>query len=196
MNKKFIAVATLTTIGAIGISSAFAATPVQNPEQTQTQNQIQVNRDFGGKMGDRKAMINLTEAEKTSLTSMTDTQKKEFFTKKKAESEAKKTAQEAVIDKLLAGTALTADEEKIRQEIIAERAERQAKKTERAAERAKIQTIIDKQKTGTMLAAEEQTLLDQSKNRGGKIKNLQNNSSADVSARPNREQTTTENVLK
>jgi len=43
----------------------------------------------------------LTTDEKTSLESMTDTQKKEFFDKKRTENEAKFDAREAVIDKLL-----------------------------------------------------------------------------------------------
>lgn len=76
---------------------------------------------------------NLTAEEKNTLTSMTESQKREFFEKKRAEKKAKRTAQENVIDKLLAGETLATEEEKIRQEIISERKARAEKKTEMKA---------------------------------------------------------------
>jgi hypothetical protein len=87
-------------------------------------------------------MTQLTDAEKTSLESMSDTEKKAFFDKKRLEAEAKKDARETVIDKLLAGTALSSDEETIRAEIIKERSEMKAKKAEFKA----IKTLLEKKK--------------------------------------------------
>jgi hypothetical protein len=46
-------------------------------------------------------MNKLTDAEKESLKTMTDEQKKAFFEKKRAEMEAKRDSHEAVIDKLI-----------------------------------------------------------------------------------------------
>ena len=62
-------------------------------------------------------------------------------------------AHEVVVDKLLAGTALTADEEKIRAEIITQRAERKVQKEKMDAIRAKLAA-------GTALTTEEQALVD------------------------------------
>lgn len=78
---------------------------------------------------------NLTAEEKNTLASMTESQKREFFEKKRAEKKAKQTAQENVIDKLLAGETLTAEEEKIRQEMITERNARAEKKAEMKAKK-------------------------------------------------------------
>ncbi len=74
-------------------------------------------------------MTQLTDAEKTALANMTSDQKKAFFDAKITEVKAKAEAKETVIDKLLAGTALTADEEILRQEIIKDRAAMKAQKT-------------------------------------------------------------------
>lgn len=78
---------------------------------------------------------NLTTEEKNALASMTESQKREFFEKKRAEKKAKRTAQENIIDKLLAGETLTAEEEKIRQEIISERKVHAEKKAEMKAKK-------------------------------------------------------------
>lgn len=103
----------------------------------------------------------LTPTEQTALTSMTNTEKKAFFDKKLADMKAKRDAHEVVIDKLLAGTALTTDEETIRQEIIKDRADMKAKHTQMA-------TIIAKKAAGTTLTAEEQALLDSMPKMNGK----------------------------
>ena len=79
--------------------------------------------------GDKGGFINdLTTEEKTALESMTDDEKKAFFETKKVENDAKRTAHENVIDKLLSWEKLTAEEEVVRTEIIKERAERKANK--------------------------------------------------------------------
>jgi hypothetical protein len=84
---------------------------------------------------------------------MSVTERQAFFEKKRTEMEAKRDAHEIVIDKLLAGTALTADEEKIRGEIITQRAERKAQREKMDAIRAKVQA-------GTTLTSEEQAIVD------------------------------------
>lgn len=79
--------------------------------------------------GDKGGFINdLTTEEKSALESMTNDEKKAFFETKKAENDAKRTAHENVIDKLLSWEKLTAEEEVVRTEIIKERAERKANK--------------------------------------------------------------------
>lgn len=124
------------------------------------------------KQGGGHMMTTLTDAEKTALESMTDEQKKAFYETKRAESEAKRTAHEAVIDKLLAGTTLTAEEETIRQEIITARAERKAREVEMQAKREQLKVVLEKKAAGTTLTTEEQALLDsmpQRGNKGGKM---------------------------
>lgn len=95
----------------------------------------------------------LTEAERTQLASMTETQKKEFFETKRAEKRAEKEKYENVIDKLLKGEVLTAEEEALRAEIIQKRAEKQEK-------REKIKAIMEKKNSGQALTADEQAILD------------------------------------
>lgn len=101
----------------------------------------------------------LTDEEKTQLESMTDEQKKAFFETKRAEIEARQELRETVIDKLLAWTTLTSEEETVRQEIISERTEIKAKK----AEMEEIRTIMKKYKSGETLTTEEQAKLDEFK---------------------------------
>ena len=112
--------------------------------------------------------MELTDAEKTALESMSDTEKKAFFDKKRTEMETKMEARDTVIDKLLAGTTLTPDEEKIRQEIITERTAMKAKRAEMKAQMEKIKTIIEKKKSGQTLTTEEQTVLDSMPKHGGR----------------------------
>lgn len=70
-----------------------------------------------GKRGGKKGMKNLTDEEKTALESMSDEEKTAFFETKKAERQDQKQAKKTVIDKLIAWTALTTDEEVLRNEI-------------------------------------------------------------------------------
>lgn len=116
----------------------------------------------GWKMGERWFWFaELTDAEKTALESMTDTGKQEFFEKKREEQKAKMESHENVIDKLLAWSTLTADEETIKQEIIKERTERKAKIAEMEAKIAEIKPILEKKKAWTTLTSDEQTKLDE-----------------------------------
>lgn len=103
---------------------------------------------------------NLTDEEKTALESMTSEERQTFMETKRTEQEAKRESHETVIDKLLAWTSLTSDEETIRQEIIKQRAERKVEMETRKAEMEEMKTIMDKKKAGTTLTTEEQTKLD------------------------------------
>jgi glucuronate isomerase len=112
-------------------------------------------------------MNDLTPAEQTSLSNMTPAQKKEFFDAKLTEAEAKKTARDIIIDKLLAGTALTPTEETLRQTIITERAAHNVKEGEMKAKMTQMKAIFDKKKAGTALTADEQKLFDSMPKMGG-----------------------------
>ena len=74
-----------------------------------------------GKMGKH-----LTDDEKTALESMSDDAKKTFFDAKKAEKTAQKQANKSVIDSLIAGETLSADQETTKATMIAKIAERSA----------------------------------------------------------------------
>lgn len=102
----------------------------------------------------------LTDAEKTALESMTDTEKQTFFETKRTEQKAKIEAHANVIDKLLAWSSLTSEEETLRQEIIKERAERKLERETREAEMEAIQPILEKKRNWETLTTDEQTKLD------------------------------------
>lgn len=124
-------------------------------------------------------MNQLTDAEKTKLATMSDTEKQAFFEAKRTEMEAKMEAREAVMDKLVNGETLTTDAEKaIQKEIITQRAEmkkaREEMKVKREAEqksRAEIKTIIEKKKSWATLTNDEiAKLLDAFVNKADQIK--------------------------
>lgn len=98
-------------------------------------------------------MKKLTDAEKTSLESMTDAQKKEFFQKKMDEQKANMDARDTVIDKLLNGENLSDSDKTLVTEMKTERAKMKANRAQMENIRAK----LDKKET---LTSEEQTFLD------------------------------------
>lgn len=106
-------------------------------------------------------MSQMTDAEKTAFEAMSDADKKTYMEKKHTDMEAKRDAREAVIDKLLAGSTLTSDEETIRKEIIADRAAHKVEKAQMKAKMEQMKAIFDKKKAGTALTADEQKLLEQ-----------------------------------
>ena len=117
---------------------------------------------FGHKMGGpggMRALADMTDAEKTAFESMSNAEKKTFMEKKFAEMQVQRDAREAVIDKLLAGTALTADEETLRQTIITDRAAHKVKEAQMKAKMEQIQAILAKKQAGTTLTTDEQALL-------------------------------------
>ena len=158
------------TIGLLAAVSTFAATGTT--PTTSTSNVVnKVARAFGWEHGMRGGMgpiAQMTDAEKTAFTAMSDADKKTYMEKKRTEMEAKHDAREAVIDKLLAGTALTADEETLRKEIITDRAAHKVEKAQMKAKMEQMKAIFDKKKAGTALTADEQALLDSMPKMGGR----------------------------
>jgi len=99
--------------------------------------------------------IELTDAEKQSLTTMTAEQKKAFFEQKMQVAKTEKLAHDSVIDKLLAWLSLTTEEETLRQTIIKERATMKVKQAEMQVMKA----IMQKSRNGEALTADEQAKL-------------------------------------
>jgi Spy/CpxP family protein refolding chaperone len=178
MNKSIlISSAAIMTIGAIAVTtfatSTFAASNATSTESVTSKIHTMVNgwggghgHHGGGEMGGHKMEI-LTPAEQTALTSMTDTQKKDFFEKKHTEMETRHDAREAVIDKLLAGTALTAEEEILRKTIITEHAAHQIEEVTMKTKMTQMKAIFDKKRAGIALTVDEQKLLDSMPKMGG-----------------------------
>lgn len=104
--------------------------------------------------------MQLTDAEKTALQSMSDSEKQAFFEKKMETARAERDAKEAVIDKVLNGESLTSDEQTLLTTIKTERAAQKEERAKREAEMTAMKAIFDKQKAGTTLTADEQAKLD------------------------------------
>ena len=195
--KKIIASSILATIAVAGITGlSVSADEVTNTDSKKSSGfEKMFDRDGGekwerGQRGWKMGKMNLTETEKESIKDMTQEEKKAFMETKKeafknmtdeektalkekmqAEKEAKNVERQAksqVIDDLLAGKTLTADQETLRNEIISERAEKKANKLERDEKREVIKAIIEKKKAGTELTEEEATLKELKWNKGGK----------------------------
>lgn len=103
----------------------------------------------------------LTDAEKTKLESMTDSEKKAFFEAKMTAEKAERDTKEAVIDKLINWQSLTDSEKVTLEKIKTERAERKAEMQKREAEMTKVKAILEKKKAWTALTADEQKVLDE-----------------------------------
>lgn len=202
LNKKIIAgtSATLLTLG-LTATGAFASTvntqPTTSTIPTNTKSTIQSQtfhkdfwiqhkefgkgiRDFGKGHWPHIGNLQLTDEEKTQLSTMTNQQKQDFFKAKRTEQIKQKQAEDIVIDKLLAGQTLTSDEETIRQTIIKDRANRKAQETKRETERQQLEAIKTKQQSGQILTSDEQTLLDSIKNKGSMRKNHIKDKTTDV----------------
>jgi hypothetical protein len=76
------------------------------------------------------------------------------------EQKTKMEAHENVIDKVLAWSTLTSEEETTKQEIIKERAEKKLERETREAEMVTIKPILEKKKAWTTLTSDEQAKLD------------------------------------
>ncbi len=115
---------------------------------------------FGSEWRVGGPMEQLTDTEKTALQSMTDTQKQDFFDKKRETAKAEREAKETVIDKVLNGETLIASEQTLLTTIKKERAERKIEEQKRDAEMQVMKPIFEKVKAGTTLTSDEQTKLD------------------------------------
>ena len=107
--------------------------------------------------------LELTDAEKIEIETMTDAEKKEFMETKKEAKHAEREAKEAVIDAHLAGQSLTVEQETLRAEIIKERAERKAQREEMKALKEEMKPIFEKKRNGEDLTDAEQAKLDEFK---------------------------------
>lgn len=142
--NKIVAAATLVALTATGLSYSYA------DNETNTVNQF-------------KQM-------KFERIELTDEQKAEMQAQRE-EKQVQREAHEAVIDALLAGETLTADQEVIRAEIIEQRAERKIKMEERKEKMLQFKEIRNKIQSWEDLTADEQALLDEMKShKGGKQK--------------------------
>lgn len=129
MNNKILTVVLITGITATGFAGISAANEgVFGEDIEQRVDALEEKLDFDGekksKFGKRKGLKNLTEEEKLALESMSDDEKKAFFDAKKEEMKANKEAKKAIIDALIAGESLTADQEAQRLEMLSEMEER------------------------------------------------------------------------
>lgn len=138
MKNKMLLIAGAVTVATLATTSVFA--------------------DFG-----RWMLPQLSTEEKTKIETMTQEERQTYFETKKAEMEARMDSHEAVIDKLLNGETLTADEKKLVEEIKAQRAEHKAKKAEMEAKRTQMDAIKTKLQNGETLTTEEQALVDEMK---------------------------------
>lgn len=187
MNKnKIITGITLVSLAAAGTlayaadssstTTTWATTNTANKISLQNEQGFGLGRGgkmWGWMMGEERwmwmgmgKMAQLTDEEKTALTTMTVEQRQAFMKKKRTENEAKRDAHEAVIDKLLNWQILTDAEKKIVEEIKTERAkmkeERVTREKEQAVMKTKMETrqaLIAKVKAGQTLTADEQKQL-------------------------------------
>lgn len=105
-------------------------------------------------------MASLTDAEKTKLATMTDTEKQAFFETKMTAEKALRDAKETVIDKLINGETLSDAEKATLATIKTERAQEKAERADREAKMTEIKPILEKVRAGTTLTADEQAKLD------------------------------------
>lgn len=122
-----------------------------------------VSADFAWKWFGFWQKIQISEEEKTMIQSMTNEEKQVYFEEKREESIAEMKAKETVIDKLLAWTTLTDEEEIIRQEIISQREERKSQMEEMQAKKELMHEIMEKSKAWEELTDEETALLEEFK---------------------------------
>jgi len=155
MNNKILSVilvAGIATTGFAGISSANTGTTLSDVTE-KIESGVESLTHSGEKFGKRKGLKNLTDDERLALESMSNEQKQAFFAEKKAEMTAQKEAGKAVVDKLINGESLTADEEATRLELLAKIEERSGSHSKPGAE------VIAKVLAGDELTDEDQATL-------------------------------------
>ncbi len=135
--NKLIAAAALIAVSATGLSYSYADEELS----TTTTNTV---KEF------QKGKFERVE--------LTDEQKVEMQVQRE-EKQAERKSHNEVIDALLAGETLTAQQEIIRAEIIEKKSEMQAKKLEMEEKKAEIQAILEKVKAWETISDDEQTML-------------------------------------
>ncbi len=123
------------------------------------------NKKGWDKKGGKKGMKNhLTDEEKVLVESMSDDEKKAFFETKKAEHTANKEARKTVMDKLLAGIALTAEEETLRVEIATKMNDTTSESKKKGRKgNGETKEIMKKLVNGETITAEEKATLEEMK---------------------------------
>ncbi len=125
-----------------------------------------LKENTGTKNGKRKWMRSLTDEEKLSLESMSDEEKKAFFTEKKAEKQAQREAYRNIVGKLIDNETITEEERATIQAKISEREARYAesgKTVDENSEKFQRKTVINKLLSGESLTTTEQTVLTEMK---------------------------------
>ncbi len=143
---------------------------ILNADEQAKLEEVKANRGEGkkgkrwGKHGKRNGLSFLSDTEKASLESMTDDEKKAFFTAKKEEKKAEKEASQAIISKLINGESITDTERASLQEKQAAFADK-GDRPEREGnnEKAAMKAVITKLIAGEALTADEQATLDEIK---------------------------------
>ena len=156
MNNKLISAVLLAWIASTGFAWISSADDTQVTTSTS-----ESSYGFEMKKGKHmRGMNHLSEEDKALLEDMDETEKQEFFEQKREEYQAKRELQESVIDDLLAGNTLTAEQESVRAEMITQRAERKAQMLEKQEQRETMRAIMEKKEAGEELTQEEQELVD------------------------------------
>lgn len=165
MNNKIVSAILIAGIASTGFAWISSANNTSDNQNSTYSFDIQKGKKMRG-------FDKLSDEEKTLIENMDETEKKEFFQQKKEESKAMRDLKESVIDDLLAGNTLTAEQENIRAEIITQRAEKKAKQIEREEQREVMKAIKQKKKSWEELTSEEQELLEtfKEKHKGKKQK--------------------------
>lgn len=155
MNKKLLASVLLIATVTAWTATYAASTDLGSNRGTWVHSQWTSEGRFEVRKMWGRELINLTDAEKVSLKSMTSTQRKDFLKQKEVDSKAKRVIKESITDKLLSWQVLTPDEEIVRQEMIKNRADMKAEKVQMDT----IKAILQKKKSWAPLTTDEQAQL-------------------------------------
>jgi len=165
MNNKLLSavlIAGITATGFAGLSSA------NDDTQVTTEKTIKEQGFKWAKFGNNgpRGMHAISDEDKTLIESMSDDEKKSYFESKKEEAKIEIELKESVIDNLLAGNTLTAEQEEVRAEMVTERAEQKEKKLEMKekmeemkAKMEEVKIIMEKKQAGEELTQEEEETL-------------------------------------
>ena len=138
MKNKMLMVAGAITVATLATTSVFA--------------------DFG-----RGMLPQISQEEKTKIEAMSQEERQTYFETKKAEMQTKMASHKSVIDKLLNGETLTAEDQKVVEEIKAHRALHTEKRLEMEAKRVQMDSIKTKLQNNETLSDEEQAIVDEMK---------------------------------
>lgn len=153
MNNKLVSAILIAWIASTGFAGISSANNIEN-------NEVSTYNFEMKKWKHMRGFDKLSDEEKTLVENMDEAEKREFFQQKKEEHKAVRELKESVIDDLLAGNTLTAQQEEIRTQIIQERAEKKAKRMQMEEQREVMKAIKQKKQSWEELTSQEQELLD------------------------------------